>query len=231
MLKKYKNGFIDIIRKHGLDVASFRVGDISLPYASHFVLSFLGKGLEFDVVGDPRESLHLFKFRCTTFETNFPWRKPKGISKVPPCRIDKIYEAFDQWLRDEVKPYIEEMTLPDPWTQIEQQRQLITATSLTPHEVSPFTEEEKPSLYTSIKQFRLLICENFKPAQEQLEIIDERLDYLSKAVDRLNRFDWKSVALNTVLTIAVALSCDTDKGRLLLNLFKQAFAGVLHLLQ
>jgi hypothetical protein len=190
--------------------------------------------LRFEVISQPNANLHGFKVNYTLFNANYPWNwqrtppAPEGTIYRNP--IEDAYARFQEWLANEVKPYIDEMLQPDLWAGIEQQREFVTPTSLTPHDVSFFTDEEKPSLRTSIKQFRLLVCEKFDPTQEQLEIIDERLDYLSEAVDRLNRFDWKSLGLGTVLSIVVALSLDTSKGKLLFDLFKQAFSGMLHLL-
>jgi len=56
-----------------------------------------------------------------------------------------------------------------------------------------------------------------------MESIDDRLDYLTQAVDRLNKFDWKSLLISTIISISVALSFDTEKGKQLFNLFKQVF--------
>jgi hypothetical protein len=240
MLKKYKNGFIDIIKQQEMDPTSFhaedstttrQLTDTETMEESVFTVQFMDTGLKF-VVRNAPYNLHAFDATWNRFDVGFP-ESPTFLHDdfIYPQDIDTVYEWFVRWLLGEVHVYVDEKTLPDLWAQIEQQRQLVTANRLLPHEISFFTEQEKPPLRTSIRQFRLLVCENFKPTQEQLGIIDERLDYLSKAVDRLNRFDWKSVALNTVLTVVVALSCDTEKGRLLWNLFEQAFAAVMHLLQ
>jgi hypothetical protein len=240
MLKMYKNGFVDLIRTQGLDPTSFHVEDTTTTRQltdsetieeSLFTLQFMETHLKFVVTNHPF-SLHDFAAHYTRFGVGSP---ESPIIPYPdftyPHNIDAVYRWFNDWLLHDVRVYIDEMTSPDLWAQIAQQRQLVTATSLTPHEVSFFAEEEKPLLHASIRQFRLLVCKNFSPTQEQLKIIDERLDYLSKAVDRLNRFDWKGLALSIVVSISVNLCVDTDGGRKLLELFKQAFTGVLHLLQ
>jgi len=78
--------------------------------------------------------------------------------------------------------------------------------------------------------FRLLVVENYHPDTEQLILISERLKYLEAAVDRLNSFDWKGVTISTLLSIAITLSLDTERGRQLYILFKQALSDLLHLL-
>jgi hypothetical protein len=76
-----------------------------------------------------------------------------------------------------------------------------------------------------------MIAEEFNPTQEQLQFINERLDYLAKAVDRLNRFDWTGLAISIVVSIAVNLSVDTEGGRVLFTLFKAAFQATTKLLK
>ncbi len=240
MLKKYKNGFIEIIKKHGLDPAEFSIleskseqgGSKVLIVPDITTIRLRNTGLKFDIF-ETATALHTFGVNYTRFDADWPSNWLRGPGSHPSVRhsIDEIYRLYNRWLSAEVEPYIQETQQPDLWQQIEQQRQLITARSLTPYEVSPFTEEEKPQLRASIQQFRLLVCESFNTTQEQLKCIDERVDYLTQAVDRLNRFDWKGLALSIVVGISIDLCVDTDGGRRLFELFKQAFNGVLHLLQ
>jgi hypothetical protein len=82
-----------------------------------------------------------------------------------------------------------------------------------------------------VEEFRLLIVKTFAPPANEMKVVNERLDYLKEAVDRLNRFDWRSVAMSTLIGISTALTLDTEKGRILFGLFQQAFSTVVHLLK
>ena len=62
-------------------------------------------------------------------------------------------------------------------------------------------------------------------------IISQKLDYLTEAIDRLNKFDWRAVAFSTIMTISATLSLDTEKGSLLIELFKQIFVKIRYLIQ
>jgi hypothetical protein len=238
MLNKYKNGFLDIVRKHGFDPLSFNVDEQMQETQSIFIIQFMTTSLRFAASTLPG-NLHLFTVRYSCFDVGFPLRnyevtiyQDDNMKNVThECGISDVYTAFDGWLRGHVKPYIDEMAQPDLWTQIEQQKQLVSADPLTDYETSRFTEAEKQQVRASVGQFRVLICESFNPTQEQLEVIDQKLDYLVAATDRpINRFDWKGIALSTVIAVAIQLSLDTDRGRQLFELFKQVFSGVLHLL-
>ncbi|MFH1639569.1 MAG: hypothetical protein ABIB93_04575 [Chloroflexota bacterium] len=93
-----------------------------------------------------------------------------------------------------------------------------------------FSDEEKRQIRLCLNDFRLLIMQNFRPHKEALESIDARLKYLSDAMDKHNKFDWKGIAINTVIAIAVALSLNHEQGIRLFQLFGKVFSNILYLL-
>ncbi|MCJ7807725.1 MAG: hypothetical protein MUP73_03255, partial [Dehalococcoidia bacterium] len=94
-----------------------------------------------------------------------------------------------------------------------------------------FTDDEKHSLIMSVETLRLSVVNTFQPSDDQLKVIDGHLEYLKNAVDRLNRIDWRAIAVMTSIQIATVLTLDTEKGRLLLSLFEQAFSEGLKFIQ
>lgn len=226
MLKKYKNGFMDIIQSQGLNPADFNTSEDEYGADCIFRIRFMDTGLVF-VLSHRVDQWHQFRLDWTTFDDCFPPDRSCGMR----AGITLVYDHFRKWLMEQVKPCAYEITQPDLWQQLQQQKQLVSADPLTDYETSPFTEPEKEQLRVSVQQFRVLILESFSPTQEQLQAIDQKLDYLAAAVDRpINRFDWKGIALSTVIAIGIQLTLDTDRGRQLFELFKQALAVVLHLL-
>lgn len=169
----------------------------------------------------------IFHYKSTGFS---PMLSKKKWSEEPKF-IEDILKIFDTWLKREAKSYIEEKQLPDLWAQMNIYKSFI-ANSTVPVENAPkFTEEEKETLRRSVHEFRRQIIENFKPSPDQMESINSQLDYLANAVDRLNRFDWRGLAISTLIGIAINLSVDTERGRLLFRLFQQAFHAAEKLLQ
>ena len=138
----------------------------------------------------------------------------------------QVLETFKSWLKSQVQRSIEEALVPDLWSQLQQNDQLADTAGAT-----YFSIEEKTQLKLSVEEFRLLIVKTFTPSTDEMKVVNERLDYLKEAVDRLNRFDWRSVAMSTLVSISIALSLDTEKGRMLFGLFQQAFSTVVHLLK
>jgi hypothetical protein len=76
----------------------------------------------------------------------------------------------------------------------------------------------------SINELKLLIHQNFNTSQEQQKLVDDRLNYLIDSTNRLNKFDWKSVSISTMLSIVTTLTLDVEKGRQLFVLFQKVFS-------
>lgn len=220
MLKKHKNGFINLIKKNRLDPRSFAVDE---PEPKTFELHFLNSPLRFLVVSAEDNYVN--------FEYDFIELGPSfsNICNYPGSTytIEEIYEIFEAWLQNHVKEYIDELLLPDLWEQLEDQKPLISDEMLDEEETSPFTDDQKVQLKMSIDEFRQLIKEKFEPTEEKLNIINNRLDYLTDSIDRLNRIDWRGLAISTVMSISVALALGTEEGKVLFELFKQVFTKVI----
>jgi len=142
--------------------------------------------------------------------------------------IDFACQRFGTWLAYDVVKHIEAHIIPDLWDSLSP---FGNASSWSPQdEYEPFTTEQKTYVRQSVQNFRVLLIQNYSPNSDQLKAINEKLDYLTAAIDRLNRFDWFGLAINTAMSITTALSLDTTRGQQLLVLLKQAFGSVMRYL-
>ena len=87
-----------------------------------------------------------------------------------------------------------------------------------------FNLDEKAQIKLAINDLKLLIHKSLETTEEEQILVNKRLDYLIDAVNRLNKFEWKSVAISTIMSISIALTLDTTKGQLLWDLFKKVFS-------
>jgi hypothetical protein len=141
----------------------------------------------------------------------------------------QVVRGLQTWLARDVSRAIEEELLPDLWQQVRDSA--MARIGQTHRDDEPFSADERAQVKIAITNFYFLIEQTFAPAPEARAAVQEQLDYLKEAVDRLNRFDWKGTAINTLLGITVTLSLDTERGRQLYGLFRQAFAALVHLLR
>jgi len=227
LLLQYKNRFIDAIERQKLEPEMFSAAEDVVNGHPVFIITVRGEpSLKF-VTNIHPESYHRFNCRYTRFEFEFPERG--GYSEKTWINFAGILEVFEQWLKTEVDAYINETLQTDLWERIEGQIALVY-TPKDREQSSSFSDEEKSQLRLLVSEFKLLVEKTFEPSEKECVVILERLNYLSDAIGRLNRIDWKALALSTMLSISIALSLDTENGKVLFALFKRVFSGVVHLL-
>jgi hypothetical protein len=79
-----------------------------------------------------------------------------------------------------------------------------------------FSKEQAHQVRVAWREFRARVEAEFHPSRERADAISSHLDCLSEAVGRLSTFDWRAVAVSTVMSIAVNLTVDTE-GRTLVT--------------
>lgn len=247
VLRIYKNALLQAIREAGFDPKDFKPTNdyirgrlpgssrdtVMLEHLPALSIAYHGGDDLYFMVRSDGEDAHKFDYAYTKFTPTYP-RIPPHPEQFLPGRFvpfDQVLPPFQKWLREHVAQAVEDDSHPDLWAQLSSQTTVATDFASGRVDDSEFTSEERVQIQIALREFRLLVVKTFAPGEEELQVINERLDYLTRAVDRLNRFDWRGVAISTVLGIGTALSLDTEKGRLLWGLFQQAMATVVHLLR
>jgi hypothetical protein len=229
MLNSQKDRLLKIVTASGMDPTDFGVSEArdsnGLPV---FKLRLAqDTRLFFSAVAHPTD---YDQVRCihSTFSPDF---REMAFQPDGWIGIEQAYVLFETWLYQHVKRYLREITIPDPWRHLALRPEIGGITLATPYDTATFTSIEQAQIREALGRFRNLAVAEFKLTQDRICALDDRVGYLSDAVTRLNRFDWKNVALSSIVTISTALSLSTEQGRLLAQLFKQAFSVVSGLLQ
>jgi hypothetical protein len=223
ILTKYKNELLSIIQESGLDPNLFIAKEEVINNVKHFVISVRDSQIIF-TVKDYLESFYSFSCQYSQFNANF------STTSDYPQNFDSLAGILKEWLEETVKPYLDEINTPNLWQILEQNRIRTKDKIGTPEDFKLFSEDEKCQIRLSITDFRLSIIKNFEPNKEVLDSIDARLKYLSEAVDKHNKFDWKGIAINTVIAITIALALNPEQSSKLFHLFQQVFTQILYLL-
>ncbi|EKO3922598.1 MULTISPECIES: hypothetical protein [Vibrio] len=223
MLKKYKNGFLQIIEESGFHANQFRAVEKEVDNHPGFILQFVNSPLAFLTRTNSTDYFE-HDYRYVQFAPSYPKSEYKPANDW--CLIDGVYEGFKYWLEKHVHGYLEEIDIPDLWSQIERQNLFVDDPMINRSDKG-FDKAEKERVVLAIEHFKRLIEVEYKPTEEQLEVINDRLGYLIESVDRLNKVDWQGVAISALMSISIALSLDTSKGRELFNLFKSAFTSAI----
>jgi len=224
ILKQYRNLLLQIIQEKGLNPQIFKPEEIEYEDHTSFVITLIDSPMKF-IVRSHANNYHSFIWAYTYFEPRFHMADTSSFVDVKGLRA-----TFEDWLENHVKLYIYELSEPDMWERVESQKPLIKGVEISQEDTTLFSEDEKIRIRMSLDKFRTLLIKNFEPQNYEIQAINDHLEYLLNAVDRLNKFDWRGLALMIVIQISLALSLDTEKGRLLYNLFEQAFSNILKLM-
>jgi hypothetical protein len=226
MLKIVKNRFFNLIKDSGLSHDLFEVSEydskVGLLYGKDvYKIELRDTSLSFIL----KEFGPMFRYEINNWNPNY-----NSIVMEDLKTIDEIEPVFSDWLEEQVKTFLEEIKAPDLWTQYAENIDSIPPFKTSGEEYKEFSDDEKVQIKQSVSNYRLLVIENYNPNDEQLEEINEQLEYLSQAVDRLNRRDWKGLAISTVISIGINLAVNPEGGRHLFELFQEAFSYLIQLL-
>lgn len=232
---KVKNQTFLIIKNSGLDPSIFSVKDETFTERKTIIQNIAGRNVRGTKDEDKiwfvvrlfyspllfkisqESSFDMFDYQCTDYNPAY------SLTDISYSRVDDLSHIFTNWINTVVKPYLEDSKIPNLWGILVENPSQTINQSIEVQETKLFSEEEKIRVKLSINEFRLLIKQDFNPNQEQFKVINDRLEYLTNALDKHNKFDWKGIAIQTVISIGIALSLSPEKGQQLLMLFKHVF--------
>jgi hypothetical protein len=229
MLRRYRNALFEGVAKAGLSNDDFSGTESVVNGRAVFVVQYRDTALRFFVRG-ASNSPDIFEHSYTRFAPGYP--TPPQTEYAPKsgwATFASVLEEFSRWLARDGRNAAEEELLPDLWARASSG--VMSQGAFAGHETTDFSPEERKQIKLAVETFRHLLIAAFKPTRQQLDLVDGQLSYLKDAVDRLNRFDWRGVAISTLLSISIALSFDTERGRQLYGLFQQAFSAIQHALK
>jgi hypothetical protein len=233
MLNSHKNTLYEAVIETGYDPNQFTVEDGPFILSDGdsrdgCTLTFNGTALQFAVLVCPRD-FNLFECSWALFAPDFPFSTRFPARNY--IEIGVIAFKLKEWLANVVEPFLEDTTVPNLWAEAKTQSELFSSPPISGNEPGHFTEPEKALLRAAIAQVRLNIEATFTPPTDRSELVNERLDYLSQGLERLNRFDWRGILVSVMFNIATNLTLDTTQGAKLYQLFKEAFSTALHLIR
>lgn len=121
-----------------------------------------------------------------------------------------------------------EVSVPDLWSTLSTETQLIRNAASQAEENAPFTPAEQMRVRQAIHELREHLVGTSQLTKEQLEFIDGRLRHLEAASSRLGRKDWISLAVGVLTTIAVGVALAPDSARELFFIAGKLFSWLVH---
>ncbi|HBV85312.1 MAG TPA: hypothetical protein DEF42_01255 [Desulfosporosinus sp.] len=228
MLKRDKNGLLQILEELDFDIGQFEALEENMDDSYAFVIKLKESPLKFWARNNP-SSFTEYDCAYIMFGPEYSRTEYRPQNNWFDNIYD-VYNEFREWLLNHVKLYLEELSAPDLWSNQSDNPQ--AAFGMSEYEdFTMFTNEERVELEDAVRRFRYRIQETFEPTQDEFALIDSKLNYLLESADRLNKFEWKSVLLSTLIGIATTMSLDASSGRTLLYIAKQVFTEAVKLIQ
>jgi hypothetical protein len=242
LLNRYKNALLDVVLRAGLDRSQIETTEDD----DVLKIAFTPAELVFEVMQSP-DSYDDFKYRWSTFTPSRGYyrsplpekptfgqvmqrisdRRRNDQGWFPEYSWVKFSEVLDRcrhWIEADVRRAIDELSVPDRWSHARAAAaQLGDPGSGVPEGAEFFDAAERLEIRRRVQAFREAVVDEFEPDEDALKEMDEKLSYLVNSVDRLNRRDWKTAVLPTLVGVASALSLDTNRGRQLWQMFVAAF--------
>lgn len=100
-----------------------------------------------------------------------------------PLTWQQLLEALPAWVGE-----IEyNLSTPDLWEELRNSRELLTAET----DNTPFTAEEQAAIAARIEEVKAEVREQYELPAEQLAGVDQNLDDLKEASERVGKKDWR----------------------------------------
>ncbi|MGQ0826988.1 MAG: hypothetical protein ACT4ON_01205 [Bacteroidota bacterium] len=222
MRKKHKNELFQFLvnSKIGIDKFDFEKGIEDGSGFSMIQISLKDTPFYFKVRVS-EEDFNVFDYQFIMYNPTF---SPTEFSEW--LSFSQIMDTLDYWMKNHVSEYLLDEHEPDLWEEFKKGNKTFSSNSIDFDDQGSFSNDEKIQIKLSLNELKLLINKNIATSSEEQQIVNARLDYLIDAVDRLNKYDWQSLVISTLISISISLSLDTEKGHLLFELFKKVFSMV-----
>lgn len=113
-----------------------------------------------------------------------------------------------------------EVDAPDLWAAIGQERQLLETSSSPETSNAPFSQQEQESISIHVREVGEYLKRVHQISDHNWSYVRPRLDYLVESSARLGRKDWLNIAINTLISIVVALALPSNAASDLFLFFK-----------
>jgi hypothetical protein len=223
MRRTHKNLIVEYLMQSEFGIDAFDLYDSQFPESKNSTfLEVKNSRLIFRIDPYP-QNFDAYSVRYVQYGPSYPWEQP-SISQS--FTIDQVIERVEMWLALEVQPYFDDEEAPDLWQEYKKGVKYLKIDDIQTNDLTYFTPDDITRIRFAIEDLKALIPEKFNITQAQIELVNQKLDYLVDVAGRAPQTDWKGIAISTVLTIIVALSLDTARGNQLWELFMQVFRVV-----
>jgi AcrR family transcriptional regulator len=124
----------------------------------------------------------------------------------------------ERWL-DAIKRDVE---MPDLWAELRRETELLGAAADEAIENTPFTPDEREEIAERLQERRDYARRTYSLSEEQMRVLDAKLDHLVDATGRLGRTDWRGLFFGTMFAFVLTAALPPESARHILLTFLTA---------
>lgn len=210
LLNIQRNELFDNITAYGLSPSQFTLSEINSTMSENEIATVLRLN----------NSKFYFMFETYQSENHYLYFSP-GQGKYTGENLaedwDEVISCFHEWLN----VLFQEITAEDKWTRLENEVKGLKIN---------FTDDQdkfSANEYIHLKEQISTLKDGVQKiglTQEQTQAIINKLDHLTELATEMNKFDWKSMFIGTIVSIIIQLSVTPQNAMTLWTLIKQVFS-------
>ena len=214
----HKNKIFQILHQSNCGIGAFDLKEKTYPDGdNHTIIQVKNTKLNFSFISYPASYNHykisVAKYSAEPFIQDFDFLQS----------LDKVIPYFEKWLKEDVKQCLEDMATIDLWDEYKNGVEYLKVDEPSTTDLTYFSSDDIIRMKFAIQDLKGLIEQKFDLTNDQLTMVNDKLDYLIGVAQRAPKTDWKGVAMSVISSIIIALSLDTARGNQLWELFMQVF--------
>jgi hypothetical protein len=132
-----------------------------------------------------------------------------------------VVHRIQTWL-EEVK---RDVAMPDLWAELQRETELFRAYSDGVIENTPFTPIEQKEIASRLQEMVDRARRVGSLSMEQLQVLNTKVDYLTRAAGRLGRIDWRNAFAGSILAYLLTMTLPPESAR---DIVVQLFLAIGH---
>ena len=227
MLTKYQNQIFQTIVAAGLNVRdfSFEKKLLNDGNVTRYYLTLKDSFLHFIIEESPK-SYHNFNY---WYKENRKLSRELGAFPALPNRatFNVVKDDLNKWLKEHALPHKIDSKEPNLWEQLNDLGNDFQIEHINFEDNESFSVEEKKQVILSLNEAKLRIQETVVLSEPQFKMLNDRFDYLEKAIDRIeNKTDWKSLTMGSIISLLLNMYVGQDTGAVIWNIIINALSFI-----
>ena len=180
MRKTHKNLIFECLTKTLYGIDSFEIVDSD---ESHTAIYFRDTKFKFQIVVSP-DNYDSYYISSAQYAPNYPI-----VGTDNPIDIAGLIIQLQYWIVTNIKHYLEDEATIDLWEAYKNSKHYLDVEDLNVDDTSNFSSDDQYQIQLAVQDLKLLIPAKFDLTNEQLLIVNKKLDYLMEASGRVTKTD------------------------------------------